>query len=796
MKTTTRFFASFASAALALALSAASSPAAGNYTVVWGGNHDGQLDIPAAALTNATQIVADAHHTLAVVGERIVGWGSSEDGALSFNPDLQNIAFVATGENSGVAINRYGGATFWGADTNYNFRNDFPGNLYGHTYVSAALGRDHGLLLTDTGAVEAWGAPESMVPVSTPNSEWKSGFTAVAAGRNFSMGLSNGVVHVAAPTNDPDKILEIPAAATQIDPRTRRGGIEAIAAGPYHAMALTTNGEVLVWGAWCPEDQDDPIDDSFWSNAVPKVRAPLPRNSHGNVTNVPPAALSGVQAIAAGYNFCAVVATNGEVLVWGSEQGTGGVLAKIPACAARDVKAIAAGHQHIVIRSTWLPPEFTGNSLPDAHLESPYTAVIPLRADPAAAVKALDSRLLPPGITLAPNGTFSGIPTKRGTNFFNVVASNAYGSVTQQFSIVVKDRELRAPEWITAELPPAVAGFPYNYQAGLPSNGFQLEATESPVFSADAMLPSWLSLSPSGLLSGTPADSDVDTAYPTFTAANSAGSTNRMLLVSVVGQSSATPPVIGLESIPDLLVETLSSIDLQIVGATSVSLSGDLATSFRIVSSNGTWLLTGTPAAGLQGDDRTAVVVAANSAAAATNEYLVNVKGGPRWVTTSIPDAIIGTPYTATLAADWADSYQIAAADLRPIPLSFSMATNGNGKVVAVLSGTPTNTVKTKFSIPVSAVNAYGNASQTFTLSLRDTPAPGDDPGYRFVSIVPSSSNLVLSWIVTNGTDSAAVLISTTNLLSWPATGTLYNASPATITPRPSVPTHYRLQMP
>lgn len=788
-----RLLAPAAALAMMALLPGSASAAEKSYTLGWGGDSvSRQLDIPAAAFSNASQIVAapGAYHSFALVNGRVLGWGVSDSGALDNIPSLQNISFVAAGDTAGLAITDRGDAFLWGARNNAIFRDNCPAKSF---YVSAALGSDHGLLLTDGGSVEAWGAPAANEPVTVPNSAWNSGFTAVAAGRNFSVGLSNGIVHVAAPANDPYHVLEIPEAATRFAPGTRQGIVTAIAAGPFHAMALTQDGEVLVWGAWCEDEDAAPSSSSR--------KAPVPRNSFGNVTNVPPAATSGIQAIAAGYNVCAALTTNRGVLIWGSDAGTGSVLSDIPAFASRDVREIALGRQHAIVRSAWLPPEFLDTPLPEAHLESEYSAVVPVRADPAAVVTAPNPGLLPAGIVLSANGVLSGIPTEKGTNTFPVVASNAYGSVRQNFTIVVSDRNVTAPVWITGadDLPPAVAGFPFGYQLGNP--WFDLEATESPTYSAVAQVPAWLSLDPAtGRLTGTPAASDVGTFYPSFSAANSAlpDGTNRMFQLVVSAPSADTPPVIGRDSIPDLRVGSAVSIDLQIWGATKVILSGKLASGsgLSVVSSNGTWYLTGTPKAAVQGENIPASLEAANAGATATADYLVNVRGGPRWVTTSLPTAVIDKPYEATLVANWATSYEIPDSALRPIRLALSVATNDTG-VVAVLSGTPTNKVTTTFSIPVTAKNAYDSATQTFVLTLSSTPVA--TPDYRFLSIAPSAkdSTVTLVWTNRASPDLSAVLVSTTNLIQgFPAAtaGTLLT-SPATLA-LPASPTYYRLLPP
>ena len=786
MKTTLRIFAFCAAAVFATTLLPASTLAdGGNYTLSWGCNDDGQLDMPGDVLSNATQIAVGNFHSLALVNGRVYGWGASTDGALPV-PSLQDIVFIAAGVNSGIAIRSDGARKFWGANTNYYFQERFcPTN---GPYKSASLGQDHGLLLTRKGAVHAWGAPEHPDAVDIPNEQWKSGFSAVAAGRDFSLGLSNGCVHVAVPTNDPYHVLrDRPAAALS--------NVKAIAAGPFHAMALASNDEVLVWGAWTDDTEVDPIDDSFWSNAVPsKAVTHAPRGSLGYVTNVPPAARSNIVAISAGYDMCAAIDANGKVIIWGNGDPAAtnavsdyAIITNVPPYACQDIQEVALAKLHVLVRSSWLPPEFTGTSLPDANLDSPYSATIPFRADPSATISCKSGNL-PPGIRLSPKGVLSGTPTDMGTNFvFKVVASNAYGMATREFSIVVKNRVVTAPVWQTASLPDATVGFNYS---------FQLSATNATGYTA-TQLPEWASLSSGGLLSGIPASTDIGNSYPIFTATNTAGSAvNSDLTLTVQGQSTNTPPVFGRDFLPDLVVGMTTNIDLQINGASGVSLSGDIASAFVVTNAGGIWMLSGTPTTNIQGSDKSAVITASNSAASATTTYSVNVFGPPVWDTTPIPVAFVGTNYSATVFAEGATGYTLAASAIQPIPLRLSFS-NDSSHLFAILSGTPTNTVKPSqtFFLPFTATNAYGKASHTFTLTLSSAPAPVGDPGYRFTSISPSGSSLVLSWTVTNASaGTTARLVSTTNLFSWSTNGPLY-APPVTLT-RPAVPTYYRLQAP
>ena len=787
--------------ALALALFAVSARAAGgNYTLAWGDGTESKLAIPEAAFSNATQIAAGAYHTLAIVDDRVHGWGDTNNGALKFPAAIQSGAysFIAAGYDSGLALNTNGVGSFWTGSDCSAFTNNCPLNTQpGTRWSKAALGKSHGLLLTDGGAVRAWGNPgygtdyESQIPVTTPNQEWQSGFTEVAAGIHFSMGLSNGFVHVAAPpasapyTNGLYNLLDIPEAAKRFAPGTRHGTVKAIAAGSYHAMALTTDGEVLVWGAWTDDDKK--------TDAATAARAPVPRGSFGYVTNVPPEATSNIVAIAAGENMCAALTDAGKVVVWGmaSEVAQGySKITDVPSYALQDVRQIALGYRHIVVCSAWRPPVIDGTALPEAHLGSEYSARIPVRADPSAKV-TLGSGKLPDGISFA-NGVLSGTPTAMGTNTFTVKASNKYGSDTKSFTLVVADTEISAPVWMTASLPEAVVGFPYSVQ---------LEATQSPTFTA-VRLPQWATLSPGGLLSGTPGTNDVRTSYPEFTASNAKDSAKREMPLTVVGQSSNTPPLVKLAAIPDLLVGSPATIDLQIEGASSVTLSGDLAKDgFRIDSSDGRWVLVGKPSGNLQGTNRSAIVEAKNTAASATKTYWVNVNGSPVWRTFSLPPAAPGTPYSATVRAEWATSYTGPdSRTLAALGLSFDTATDESSQVVARFSGTPPSTLSVaSTNLTVVAVNDSGKTSHVFTLSFTDTPS--DPPFYRFLSIVPSRTNtpptVTLSWTNLAGPDSTAIIVTSTNLLSdWPAdtTGTV-SQSPAVL-PMPSSPAFFGLAPP
>ena len=782
MKTTSCFSVFFASAALAAILFLSPAFADGIYTLAWG-NAEQVGGMPDAALSNATQIAAGAYHSLALANGHVYGWGYATNGSLSI-PDLPpNIAFIAAGEYSGIAISSNNLAKnyqFWGGTHSYYYRESIVQPTNG-PYKAAALGYAHGLLLTKKGgAVHAWGDRDSEgrnPAVDIPNASWTSGFTAIAAGRDFSVGLTDdGCVHVAAPTNDIRKISEIPPAASQ-------SNVTAIAAGPYHAMALTADGEVVVWGAWV----DDTPTNSKSKAISPAFREPLPRGSLGYVTNVPSSARSNIVAISAGFNMCAALDDQGRVLVWGMQNPenpgdslTEGYsnLTNAPAYATSGVSQVSIGFRHVLVLASKLPPTFAPDGeLAEGNVGEKYSSTIPVRADPAATVWAKSG--LPPGLELNKRGILSGTPTQMGVySNFVVVASNAYGTATKEFTVVINDRVVTAPVWQTDSLPVATVGFRYE---------FQLVASNATGFSA-TQLPDWVSLSPDGLLSGTPAKEDQGNSYPVFTATNTVGTTdNPNLTLTVREQSTNTPPVFGLDFLPDFVVGRRYDIDLLINGASGVSLSGDLASSFSVAANaDGAWILSGTPTQ--TGVYSNIVLVATNSKAKATNVYSSTVFGPPVWVTKTVPVAVVKTNYSCQLEATGATGFAVADATssnrLASIPLALSP--------VGLLSGKPTIS-PTNFDIVLSATNAYGSTNRTFKFTVSSTPV--ELPDYRFLSIVPSSTNLVLTWTntATPNAPAIAILVSSTNLLApWPSKGNRRTNS-ATLK-LPKVPTYYRLQ--
>ena len=162
-----------------------------------------------------------------------------------------------------------------------------------------AAGDSHVAALTENGSVYAWG-------------------------RNTSRQLGNG--EAAEFRSTPVLISEL-------------SGIQAIAAGGTHTVALKNNGTVLTLGGGS---------DGQLGNGTTQGTQPTP---------VQVQSLTNVKAIAAGYYFTVALKNDGTVLTWGSnvygQLGNGTKTgSSVPIAVINDVKAIAAGGGHTVALKT------------------------------------------------------------------------------------------------------------------------------------------------------------------------------------------------------------------------------------------------------------------------------------------------------------------------------------------------------------------------------------------------------------------------------------------------------------
>jgi cyclophilin family peptidyl-prolyl cis-trans isomerase len=237
---------------------------------------------------------------------------------------------------------------------------------------------------------------------------------------------------------------------------------------------------------------------------------------------------------------------------------------------------------------------------------------------------------LPPGLSLSSSGVISGTPTTAGT-YPNIVvsASNGIGTApTQTISITVH----QVPA-ITSSAPPAgVLGIAY-------SHSFTATGSPTPTFSTTDPLPTGLTLSPEGVLSGTP--SALGTFTGTVTATNVVGTSEQAFNIVINQQPAFTngpPPASGTVGTAYSFSYTASGSPAPTFALTSGALPAGL-------SLNPSGAISGTPTTA--GGPFTGTVTASNGiGTAATQAFSITIAKGTATVT--LDDMTLTQTYTGT----------------------------------------------------------------------------------------------------------------------------------------------------
>jgi hypothetical protein len=202
--------------------------------------------------------------------------------------------------------------------------------------------------------------------------------------------------------------------------------------------------------------------------------------------------------------------------------------------------------------TTTVPPTITTTSLPGGLTGTAYNQTLTATGT-SPITWSLASGSLPTGLTLSSSGAISGTPTTAGTSNFTVKATNNAGSDTKMLSIAISATTV-PPTITTTSLPGGLTGTAYNQTL--------IATGTSPITwsLAGGSLPTGLTLSSSGVISGTPATAG--TSNFTVKATNSAGSDTKMLSiyiengVGVAEQNSSNITIYPNPTIGELRIES------------------------------------------------------------------------------------------------------------------------------------------------------------------------------------------------------------------------------------------------
>ncbi|MBJ7438570.1 MAG: putative Ig domain-containing protein [Sphingopyxis sp.] len=370
--------------------------------------------------------------------------------------------------------------------------------------------------------------------------------------------------------------------------------------------------------------------------------------------------------------------------------------------------------------------ELTPVTLPNATFGVPYSETITADGSIAPYSFAVTVGSLPPGLTLAPDGTLSGTPTLGGPRSFTITASDATAAPgpytgARAYTLTVDVPALVLP---ATTLPDGATDTAYSAQINSATGGV---APYTYVVTSDE-LPYGLTMSPSGAITGTPTTANLFGFVVTATDSNSGTGP------SVVQQSYSinivnTPPVVGPVTASVAYGAGLTPIPLSITGTANSVAVVTPPTNGRAIVDRMT--ISYIPDTGFAGTDSFTYLASNNGANSAPATVTISVANPAITVTA-------GGPLTATVGAAYNQTFTFTGGtqpftNYQVTGLPAGMQAGSSGANTIEIIGTPTSAGS--FTLTVSATDAstgtgpFG-ASQTFTLvvagpTIAMTPGAG-----------------------------------------------------------------------
>jgi hypothetical protein len=338
------------------------------------------------------------------------------------------------------------------------------------------------------------------------------------------------------------------------------------------------------------------------------------------------------------------------------------------------------------------------------------------------ATLSISAGTLPNNLTFTDNGngtaTLAGTPATGTGKAYAITfkAINSSGSTTQNFTLTVDE----APKITSA----ASATFTENafMSFSVTTSGFP-----APAITEAGSLPSGVSLTDNGngtaTLSGTPA-SGTSGSYPITITANNGVSPN--------GTQSFT---LTVNAAPVFTSSTSTTFTANTPGTFTVSASGNPTPSISTTSTlpsgvtltdngNGTATLSGTPGTGTGGVYNISIK-ATSTSGTTTQNFTLTVDEAPGFSSNNAATFFLNTNNTFTVQTTGYPQSSITAAGE---PSGITFTDNGNG--TGTLSGTPTTTTGSPWTITFTASNGIGTpATQIFTLTISSNPCASFSSG-------------------------------------------------------------------
>lgn len=426
----------------------------------------------------------------------------------------------------------------------------------------------------------------------------------------------------------------------------------------------------------------------------------------------------------------------------------------------------------------------TTASLPTGYAGSAYTQTTLAATGGAGSPytwtwAAASGSSLPAGMTFSTGGVLAGTPTTAGGYSVVITAKDSAGNTgNKTFSITIGG----AVSITTTSLPGGYQGTSYTSTQLTATGGAGSPYTWTWVAASGSTLPPGLSLSGTGVITGTPTGAGTYNVVVTAkdSASNTAQATFSIVIEGTLVISTTTVPTgyVG-SSYPQTTLAASGGTGSGTYTWTWAAAAGSSLPGGLNLSSAG--VISGAPTTA---GTYSVVVTAQDTAGHTANATItITVDAGVSVTTASLPTGYSGSAYTQTTLAATGGAgspytWTWAAASGSSLPAGLTFSTGG------VLAGTPTTAAS--YSVVFTAKDSAGNTGSTTLgitidagITIASTPAPPAGyqgtsyPAYSFAAAGGAGGPYTWTWVAAAGSSLPAGLTLGTNgaLTGTPTTG-------------------------